>query len=226
MGNCLFGGLGDPDGVIKVTTSNGGVMEFFAPITAGNITGEFPGHGLFRSQDLFWKPLPHDEELVAGHSYYLLPLGGSDGGDISSASSSCSIVREGHVRSNSIPATSSAVAPYRMSFDYQGMLKRSYTEVFSTRGPAYYSHGGGFWKVKLVITPEQLLEILSQEGRTQELIESVRTVAKCGGSGGGGGGGGGSALPEVGFSDEYWSLSSSSRNGSSKVNGRLINYRY
>lgn len=205
MGNCLFGGLGDPDGVIKVVTSNGGVMEFFAPITVGSVAREFPGHGIFPSQDLFWKPLSHHEELVAGNSYYLLPLGGSSG-NISSSS----IVREGHVRSNSIPA-SSVVAPYRMSFDYQGMLRRSYTEVFSSRGP-YYNHGGGFWKVKLAITPEQLLEILSQEGSTQELIESVRTVAKCGGGG---------AASAVGFSDQ-WSLSSSSRNASSKVERLLI----
>ncbi|KAM6557830.1 hypothetical protein CsatB_004849 [Cannabis sativa] len=228
MGNCLFGGLGDSDGVIKVTTSNGGVMEFFAPITAGNIAGEFPGHGIFRSHDLFWKPLSHDEDLIAGDSYYLLPLTGAGAG-------AGDIVREGHVRSNSIPATSSTVVPYRMSFDYQGMLKRSYTEIFSTRScPATYYGGAGagtgagwFWKVKLVISPEQLLEILSQEGKTQELIESVRTVAKCGG----GGGGEAAAVSAVGFSDEYWSLSrSSSRNGgysSSKVDshGRLISYR-
>lgn len=57
---------------------------------------------------------------------------------------------------------------------------------------------------KLVISPGQLLEILSQEGRTQELIESVRTVAKCGNIG----------VSTVGFSDQ-WSLSSS-RNASSK----------
>lgn len=198
MGNCLFGGLGDPDGMIKVITSNGGVMEFFAPITAGSITGEFPGHGIFRSRDLFWKPLPHHEDLVAGQSYYLLPINVPAAGDELGR-------REGHVRSNSIPANS-LVAPYRMSLDYQGMLKRSYTDVFSRP----YGHGSlGFWKVKLVISPEQLLEILSQEGRTQELIESVRAVAKCGT---------GAVSTALGFSDQ-WSLSSSSRNASSNVDG-------
>lgn len=44
--------------------------------------------------------------------------------------------------------------------------------------PRYNSTG--VWKVKLVISPEQLSEILSQESRTEALIESVRTVAKCG----------------------------------------------
>ncbi|KAK9926428.1 hypothetical protein M0R45_023660 [Rubus argutus] len=196
MGNCLFGGLGEGGGVVQVTTSNGGIMEFYAPITVRSITEEFPSHGIFRSHDLFWKPLAHSDELVAGQLYYLLPLN-SQSDHLGSAAQ---IVRQGHVRSNSIPLpTSLAGAPYRMSLDYQGMMKRSYTEAFSRY------NNMSFWKVKLVISPEQLLEILSQEGRTQELIESVRTVAKCGS---------GSISAAVGFSDQ-WSLSSSSRNASS-----------
>lgn len=64
--------------------------------------------------------------------------------------------------------------PYRMSFDNQRMLKRSEAEIF----PTYNSTG--VWKVKLLISPEQLSEILSHDARTEALIESVRTVAKCG----------------------------------------------
>ncbi|XP_057510477.1 uncharacterized protein LOC130792902 [Actinidia eriantha] len=195
MGNCLFGGMGDVNEVIKVLTSNGGIMEFNGPITAECITDEFPGQGIFRSHDLFWKPLPHHEVLLAGKSYYLLPLNNKSVGG--------QIVQVGHVRSNSVPA-SVVLAPYRMSFDGQGMLKRSYTEAFSR-----YNTGGRVWKVKLVINRGQLLEILSQEARTQELIESVRTVAKCGTIG----------VSSVGFSDQ-WSLSSS-RNASSKKDGLL-----
>lgn len=197
MGNCIFGGLGEADeGVIKVITSNGGIMEFYTPITAGSITNEFPGHALFPSHDLFWRPLSLQEELQAGHSYYLFPLNNAKTGG--------QIVREGHVRSKSIP-TSSFVAPYRMSLDYQGTLKRSYTDVFSSR-----YNPNGFWKVKLVISQEQLLEILSQEARTEELIENVRAVAKCGN-------GIPSSTSSGGFSDQ-WSLSSS-RNASSKKDG-------
>ncbi|XP_068304871.1 uncharacterized protein [Pyrus communis] len=201
MGNCLFGGLGDADGVVQVTTSNGGIMEFYVPITVGSITKEFPGHGIFRSHDLFWKPLSNHDDLLAGQSYYLLPLNSQSGRHLGSAQ----IVREGHVRSSSIP-TCSLAAPYRMSLDYQGMMKRSYTEAFSKYNNV------SFWKVKLVISPEQLLEILAQEGRTQELIESVRTVAKCGSGG---------SVSGLGFSDQ-WSLSSSSRNASSKKDGILL----
>lgn len=183
-------------------------MEFYPPITAACITEEFPGHALFPSHDLFWKPLSNDDELAAGKSYYLLPLRGNN--YVKADSDSRQIVREGHVRSNSIPT--SLVASYRMSFDYQGTLKRSYTEVFSSNRYNNKSGAGnvGFWKVKLVISPEQLLEILSQEGRTQELIESVRTVAKCGN-----GISSSASASSVAFSDQ-WSLSSSSRNASSK----------
>ncbi|KAG2676934.1 hypothetical protein I3843_12G076000 [Carya illinoinensis] len=196
MGNCLFGGLGEVDhGVVEVVTSNGGVMEFYAPISVGCITQEFPGHGIFRSHDLFWKPLSLHEELVAGQSYYLLPV--NDDVDKDDMSRHGQIVRRGHVRSNSSVPASLAVS-YRMSLDYQGLLKRSYTDVFSKY------NNGRFWKVKLVISPEQLAEILSQEGRTQELIESVRTVAKCGKGG----------VSDLEFSDQ-WSLSSS-WNASSK----------
>lgn len=194
MGNCLFGGMGDLPGnevAIKVTTSNGGVMEFFPPITAGRIAGEFPGHALFRSRDLFWKPLPDADDLLPGSSYHLLPL-----------------AREGHVRSASLPGVA-ATQPYRMSFDSSrrtDAFPRPYRKQWRSSAAAATE----FWKVRLVISPEQLLEILSQEGRTQELIDNVRTVAKCGDSTS-------RAATASEFSDQ-WSLSnSSSRNGSSKL---------
>ncbi|CAL5374251.1 unnamed protein product [Camellia sinensis] len=205
MGNCLFGGMGggEENEVVKVVRSDGGIMEFRGPIVVECITDEFPGHGIFRSHDLFWKPLAHHEVLLAGESYYLLPLnckGLGGGGEI---------VQVGHVRSSSynVPPQS-LVTPYRMSCDGRSVLKRSYTEVFSR--PYKHNNGGRVWKVKLVISPGQLLEILSQETRTQELIESVRTVAKCRNIG----------VSSLGFSDQ-WSLSSSSLNASSKQDGLL-----
>ncbi|KAK2664410.1 hypothetical protein Ddye_002984 [Dipteronia dyeriana] len=229
MGNCLFGG--DPDDhdhdhdhhggvsttMIKVITSNGGIMEFHPPITASSITQEFPGHAIFPSHHLFWKPLSHQEDLQPGKSYYLLAINGS-GGKEELMGGGGQIVREGHIRSNSIPA-GPVVSSYRMSFDYQGMLKRSYTEVFSryrnnnnNNNNNNNKSGSGIWKVKLVISPENLLEILSQEARTEELIESVRTVAKCGNHHGVSLMS--SSSTSAAFSDE-WSLSSSSRNASS-----------
>ncbi|PPS00302.1 hypothetical protein GOBAR_AA20362 [Gossypium barbadense] len=61
---------------------------------------------------------------------------------------------------NDLVSTSSS--PYRMSFDHQ---RRRHLRV---------------WKVKLVISPDKLAEIMAQEARTEALIESVRAVAKCG----------------------------------------------
>ncbi|XP_027082696.1 uncharacterized protein LOC113781050 [Coffea eugenioides] len=222
MGNCLFGGgigigVGEANEVlIKVVNGNGGIMEFGAPITVEFITDEFPGHGIFRSHDLFWKPLAHHEVLEAGE-YYLLPLDDEDDKKKMMKKGSMNksrigqVAQIGHVRSNSVPQSTPAV-PYRMSFDSQGILKRSHTEVFSRSSSN--DQLGGFWKVKLVISPQQLLEILAQEARTQELIESVRTVAKCRN---------GFCSSSMGFSDQ-WSLSSSgsSRNASSSKKDALL----
>ncbi|XP_022136664.1 uncharacterized protein LOC111008316 [Momordica charantia] len=172
MGNCLFGGgSGQIQGKIKVITANGGIMELGSPITVGCIADEFPGYGIFRSHDLFWNPLPHQEELVPGN----------------------------------VPEAA-AMAPYRMSLDYQGILKRSQTEVFS--------RSGEIWKVKLVISPKRLVEILEEEGHTQELIESVRTVAKCGTTTT-------SSFSSMPFSD-HWSLSTNATPSSSSKNGAFL----
>ncbi|XP_047335924.1 uncharacterized protein LOC124939495 [Impatiens glandulifera] len=204
MGNCLFGGMGvdiaTNNEPIKVITYNGGVMEIIAPITVQCITDEFPNHGIFRSQDLFWKPLAHTEFLLSGQSYHLLPMTGLTNGQAGD--------QLGHVRSNSVPPVGSLTTPYRMSFHHRhgSTLKRSHTEVFSR-----YRGGGsstGFWKVKLVIRPKQLREILEEEAQTEELIENVRTVAKCGNVIG---------LSYLGFSDQ-WSLSSSRNASSNKDN--------
>lgn len=164
-------------------------MEFYAPITVESITDEFPNHGIFRTHDLFWKPLPHCELLISGESYHLLPLLENRGPHVP---------RLGHVRSNSAPAQQ---LPYRMSFDSRGLGKKSLDDEVSV---PY-----GFWKVKLVISPKQLMEILSEEEKTEELIESVRTVAKCGSVYGGG--------------SDQWSRSSS-RNAASSSKDVLLDF--
>lgn len=175
----MFGGFAGVDRSIKVVTSNGGVMELYTPVTVQSITDEFPGQAIFRSSDIFSRgqPLPHSEELHAGELYYLLPF----------------IQQK---REEGLLMNGEVVAPYRMSLDTNGIWKRVETEVFSR------CNKSGIWKVKLAISPEKLTEILSQEARTEALIESVRTVAKCGS-------GSSSSL-----SSDQWSLASSSRKGS------------
>ncbi|XP_027357243.1 uncharacterized protein LOC113866625 [Abrus precatorius] len=233
MGNCLLGGMSDPETVIKVITSNGGIMEFYAPITVNCITSEFPGHGIFPSHDLFWKPLSQFDELVAGQSYYLLPLNNQGEHPFASGGSGSNhavvAARQGHIRSHSVPTTPHP-APYRMSLDYQhhqgvGLLKKTSTEPFSCRtsisnSKAITSTSSRFWKVKLVITPKHLMDILSQEALTKELVESVRIVAKCGVAKGG-------ISPSsaaVSILSDQWSLSSSGRSAcdSSKIDALVV----
>ncbi|XP_022144608.1 uncharacterized protein LOC111014247 [Momordica charantia] len=160
MGNCVLKGLHPEirDDVVKVVTADGGIMELFAPVTAECITGEYPGHAIFKSRSIFSEPLLHKEELHAGEVYYLLPL--------NPYKPSAANADAGSVLST----------PYRMSTKRAGAGAGSEAEaeVF----PKYSS--SGVWKVKLVISPEQLSQILSHDSRTEELIENVRTVAKCG----------------------------------------------
>lgn len=158
--------------MVKIVTSSGGVMELYAPITAECVTNEFSGHAIYRSRDVFSPPLLHNEELHPGQLYYLLPLNGT--------------LQKQTDQNEDVLRT-----PYRVSMDSQRVMKRAEAEVL----PRY--NGSGVWKVRLVINPEQLADILAQESRTEALIESVRTVAKCG-----------SGASSVGNSDK-WSVSSS-----------------
>ncbi|KAH7578107.1 hypothetical protein JRO89_XS01G0341600 [Xanthoceras sorbifolium] len=196
MGNCVFKGFAQMEEMIKVVTPNGGIMELYSPITAESITNEFQGHAIHRTRDFFSQPLLHNEELHPGELYYLLPLNNkftrqnnqNNNNQLSTSSSSSS--------------SSSHVTPYRMSFDNHKIFKR--TDHPREVLPRYNS--SGVWKVKLVISPEQLAEILAQETRTEALIESVRTVAKCGTNG---------VSSSVANSDQ-WSVSSSWKGSAEK----------
>ncbi|KAK4752246.1 hypothetical protein SAY87_021044 [Trapa incisa] len=217
MGNCLFGSLGPGVAaagggarrLVRVVTTTGGVLEFQPPVTAGSLLDEFPGHRIVRSQELFWEPLPYNEGLIAGKTYYLFPFSGHA---TTAGSVSGSLGKSfGHIRSNSVPADSaSMLTPYRMSVDSRETMRRSYTDALSRYS---WSVGSGrVWKVKLIISPEQLQEILSSGDRTQELVDSMRVVAKCGAAGEGSTGTdiSSSLYSSGGFSEsDQWSLSRS-----------------
>lgn len=191
MGNCVFKGFGEVEDMVKVVTPNGGLMELYAPITAECITNEFPDHRIFRSQDLLSAPLLPKEELHAGELYYLLPvplnkssasaantiMTQQEGEGEENTNASCTRSRRRQLDSQ-LTTVAAGVPPYRMSFDNHGMLLKRSSEAAAEVFPRY--NCTGVWKVRLVINPEQLSEILSQEACTEALIESVRTVAKCG----------------------------------------------
>ncbi|CAL0318017.1 unnamed protein product [Lupinus luteus] len=185
MGNCVFKGYHHhgtlEDMMVKVVTSNGGIMELHSPITVECITKEFPGHGIFKNKSittqLFSQPLPNNQELHGGEVYYLLPL-----------------INPTTQPTNTATAAAATLTPYRLSMCERNNSNKMWSEpeVF----PRYNS--SGVWKVKLVISPEKLSEILSQESRTEALIESVRTVAKCG-----------NGVPSSVANSDQWSVSSS-----------------
>ncbi|CAA0831397.1 Unknown protein [Striga hermonthica] len=172
MGNCVFKGSdaaaaarkssSAAAGLVKVVTPGGGVMELRPPVSAETLTMEFPGHAVFPND--VSPPLLHHEHLCPGQSYYLLPL---------------------HSR-NPPPAGGGAATPppYRVSVDgrVQGGAStpssRRQSPV-SERKLKRHDSGVGTWKVRLAINSDQLSEILSQEARTEALIENVRSVAKC-----------------------------------------------
>ncbi|XP_020085292.1 uncharacterized protein LOC109708106 [Ananas comosus] len=168
MGNCAFRGFeegGDSSSTIKVVTASGGIVELRQPVAVESVTNGFPGHGVYRIRS-FSSPqqLLHNEELIAGERYYLRPIN--------------------HPH-HTLP---SHAAPYRVSFDRDGSFWKK-QEIAQSAVPYNRFHGyvgnscnsgGGMWKVKLVISPQQLNEILSQEARTEALIESVRAVGQWG----------------------------------------------
>lgn len=181
----MSGTAGGQGQAIRVVTSTGGIMEFHSPVTAELITNEFPGHGIFQGYPSPG-PLLHNETLVGGHLYHLLPLDHRTKDDAAAAA-------------DAAPPTAYGAAPYRMSFDSNvlfGRWRRAGAESF----PLCQKASSGVWKVKLVISPEQLAEILAEQSHTEALIDSVRTVAKCSGG----------HPPSASSSDE-WSLSSGRR---------------
>ncbi|KAF3789397.1 hypothetical protein EJ110_NYTH18417 [Nymphaea thermarum] len=191
MGNCVWRALPGTAGgqghgqAIRVVTSTGGIMEFHSSVTAERITNEFPGHGIFQGHPSPG-PLLHNETLVGGHLYYLLPL---DHRTKDEAAASA----------DTAPPTVYGAAPYRMSFDSNvlfGRWRRAGAEAF----PLCQNASSGVWKVKLVISPDQLAEILAEQSHTEALIDSVRTVAKCSGG-----------YPPPASSSDEWSLSSGRR---------------
>ncbi|KAL1350298.1 hypothetical protein HN51_014406 [Arachis hypogaea] len=174
MGNCALKGiitatshggvLMDNKQMVKVVTSNGGIMELCTPITVHSITNGFPGHAIFASP-FSSEPLLRKQELHAGQLYYLLPLNPYYYYSTSRASM---ITRQ---------LSNSTSTPYRI-FTCNANMWSQAEEGSSPRHNNNYS--SGVWKVNLVISPEQLSEILSQDSLTEALIESLRTVAKCG----------------------------------------------
>ncbi|CAI8607749.1 unnamed protein product [Vicia faba] len=188
MGNCVFKGFHHghfEHSMVRIVTSNGGIMELYSPVTVECITKEFPHHGIFKNNcNILSKPLMKNEELQGGEVYYLLPLK--------------------NMSNKQFGESFETLTPYRMSTCDRSSSNNNGNNMWSEHEVFPRYNSSGVWKVKLVISPEKLSKILSQESRTEALIESVRTVAKCGN---------GAAPSSVANSDQ-WSVSSSFKGSS------------
>ncbi|KAL6498843.1 hypothetical protein OROGR_003851 [Orobanche gracilis] len=165
MGNCVFKGVSEKKAVIKVVIPAGGVMELQAPIKAQKIIDHYPDHAIFSFSSP--TPLCLDQDLCAGSTYLVLPLQPRDSREIERSAVNM-------------------MMPCRMSVDYnhqsQGSPSVSERDVNSPPRRHYNNNSAtrdGVWKVRLAISSDQLSEIFSQEARTEALIQSLSTVAKC-----------------------------------------------
>ncbi|KAK7399091.1 hypothetical protein VNO78_10266 [Psophocarpus tetragonolobus] len=164
MGNCsMKGTTGECHHSIRVMCDSGAILQFKAPKTVDQVLQHYPGYGIFR-QGHASAPLPDHESLSYGLFYYLLPLK-----QVQVDKKSCrdnvgvSEQVEGPQRSEEV--CKSAACDYA-----ENLSNGSVLEVLPTAK-------NGVWKVKLVIDPRKLEEILSEQVNTEALIEKMRMAA-------------------------------------------------
>lgn len=157
MGNCSFkGSIASCSSSVRVLTDSGTIVELKCPKLAGEVLQSYPGYGVF-PRGRVSSPLAHDEWLISGRFYYLLPL-----------------EKKVEVEEKVDVKWVQKMEPPKMSsadfVDSLGNGSGTALEVLP-------SQGDGVWKVKLVINTKQLEEILSEEVNTEALIEKMRMAA-------------------------------------------------
>lgn len=132
----------------RVMTDSGEILNLKGPKLVRQVLNEFPGYNIFSSNSLS-SPLHHQELLLDGQFYYLHPVNEQEIEHI--------LEEEEEEKKEQIRVSSS-------------LTKGSAMEVL----PAQRE---GVWRVKLIINPQQLEEIFSEEGNTEALIEQMRIAA-------------------------------------------------
>ncbi|GKC36342.1 dihydroxy-acid dehydratase [Tanacetum coccineum] len=169
MGNCSYKGFDTCLDPIRVMTPSGQVLEFNSAKPVSVVLQNFPGHGVFRRDQLL-SPLDHRELLVGGRLYYLFPLA-EDEKDQN--------MKE-NVSSGLEPVKISGVAevePVRMSTSAVALQLVTKNLSDGSGFEVLPAPRKGVWKVKLVINTKQLEDILSEEVNTEALIEQMRIAA-------------------------------------------------
>ncbi|KAJ9148090.1 hypothetical protein P3X46_030184 [Hevea brasiliensis] len=162
MGNCSVKGVsGECLNHIRVFTDSGGIIQLKGPKLAKDVLKGYPGYGIFRQGNAS-SPLSSYEYLIGGQFYYLLPL--------QEMPMSVGVARKEGMR-------------FLDGFESPKLSSGAELVDFgetAENGPAVQvlpSQGHGVWKVKLIINPKQLEEILSEQGNTETLIEKMRMAA-------------------------------------------------
>ncbi|KDP25280.1 hypothetical protein JCGZ_20436 [Jatropha curcas] len=177
MGNCSLKGVaGDFPNKIRLFTRSGDIIELKGPKLAKDVLSEFPGFGIFRQGNATTSsPLPTYEYLIGGQFYYLLPLEGMPIMLRDTGVANDQVCEMDFAKKENVGLTES---PEMSSWKRLDLGKEKVNGPMP--GPALQvlpSQRNGVWKVKLVINPKQLEEILSEEENTEALIEKMRMAA-------------------------------------------------
>ncbi|XP_020527956.1 uncharacterized protein LOC18442333 [Amborella trichopoda] len=167
MGNCSWKGLyGEYEDSVRVLTESGGIMEFEGPLQVTSITENFPGYGIFRPGNVSLS-LPGHAWLPNGQLFYLLPLS----------------TEKAPLEMDKSPSLEEEAAKELTEGETLGPVRVSSGEATAEeifRRPSFEvlpSKGRGMWRVRLVMSREQLAEILAEQSDTEALIESMRLAA-------------------------------------------------
>ncbi|XVF10383.1 hypothetical protein REPUB_Repub07fG0178100 [Reevesia pubescens] len=169
MGNCSLKGVTrECNNSIRVLTDAGEIIDVKGPKLAREIVNDFPGYAICRRGQVSL-PLPEDECLVNGGFYYLLSLKKvqKKSGD----SGVSKQVNKEAVKKIEVDWKNQIEPPKMSSADFvENLSSGSALEVLP-------SQKNGVWKVKLVISSQQLEDILSEQVNTEALIEKMRMAA-------------------------------------------------
>lgn len=183
MGNCsMKGTTGECHHSIRVMCESGAILQFKAPKTVAQVLQHYPGYGLFR-QGHASSPLPQQESLSYGLFYYLLPLK-----EVQVDQQICcgNVGVSEQVQVNELLQRSESEEVCKGKCDEMSIPNKSvqggacdYVENLSNGSALEVlpSARNGVWRVKLVIDPRQLEEILSEQVNTEALIEKMRMAA-------------------------------------------------
>ncbi|XWS50111.1 hypothetical protein CRYUN_Cryun12cG0060600 [Craigia yunnanensis] len=168
MGNCSLKGVtGECSNSIRVLTDAGEIIDVKGPKLAREIVNDFPGYAICRRGQASF-PLPEDQCLINGGFYYLLPLGKvQKSGD------------SGVSRQVNKEAVKNVEVDWMNQIEPSKMSSADFVENLSSGSALEVlpSQKNGVWKVKLVISSQQLEDILSEQVNTEALIEKMRMAA-------------------------------------------------